>query len=238
MKSPAELSFLPEDYLAGKSRRRANVLCGVLAAVVMGAVGAAFTLTERSMAHVESRHSEIDKLYTDAAKRIEQVKQMRQRQERIVKQAELASSLVEKAPRSNLLADFTNRLPAGVSLIDLLLESRLITAPPPTANVFEQRRVEREAKAAGKPGDLPPAEAKHYDVMLKLTGVADDDVQVAQFIAKLNQSTFLRDVNLVISDSFKQDERTLRRFQIEMALNPNAEAADEKMATSSVTPIN
>ena len=66
-----------------------------------------------------------------------------------------------------------------------------------------------------------------YDVYLKLTGVADTDVQVAEFMAKLNGATLVKDVNLVVSDVFKQGDREMRRFQIEMMLNPNAEVKDE-----------
>ena len=50
---------------------------------------------------------------------IEEVKDLQQKQEIMARQAELASSLLEKVPRSNLLAEITNSLPNGVSLIDL-----------------------------------------------------------------------------------------------------------------------
>jgi len=60
-------------------------------------------------------------------------------------------------------------------------------------------------------------------VQMKLTGVASTDVQVAQFISKLNQSKLLTDVNLVISDEFQQEGEKLRKFQIEMTLAPDAE---------------
>lgn len=234
MKSPGELSFLPEDYLQNKARRRANVLCGALTVVVAAAVGAAFTLTDRSMRQVEERHAAVDKAYTDAARRIEQVNQMRQQQARIVKQAELASSLVEKIPRSNLLAEFTNALPDGVSLLDLSLEARVrqATAPAPLST-FDQRRAEKEAKQTGKPSETV-AEAKHYDVAVRLTGVAGTDIEVAQFISRLNRSTLLRDVNLLITETFKPDPsapRELRKFSIEMALNPSAEVDQETVST-------
>lgn len=230
MKSPAELSFLPDDYLKNKAGRRANVLCGALTVVVIAAVGSAFTLTERSMQEVEARHLSVEKAYAEAARRIDQVNQMRQQQATIVKQAELASSLVEKIPRSNLLAEFTNALPEGVSLLDLSLEARVRTpvAPPPT-NAFDQRRADREAKMGGKPAEAM-SEAKHYDVAIRLTGVAGTDIEVAQFISRLNRSPLLRDVNLLITDTFKpdpKDPRELRKFSIEMALNPAAEVGQE-----------
>jgi hypothetical protein len=37
MAAPNELSFLPDDYLERKARRRANALCASLSVIVMGA---------------------------------------------------------------------------------------------------------------------------------------------------------------------------------------------------------
>ena len=38
MAAPNELSFLPDDYLERKARRRANALCAGLSVIVMGAI--------------------------------------------------------------------------------------------------------------------------------------------------------------------------------------------------------
>jgi hypothetical protein len=62
-------------------------------------------------------------------------------------------------------------------------------------------------------------------VSIKITGIAGTDVQVAQFITRLNQSGLVRDVNLVVSEEFKGDGESMRRFQIEMMVSPNADVA-------------
>src|SRR4051812_32665431 len=129
MSSPNELSFLPEDYLQKKMRRRANILCGVLSVVVMGTIGAAYVISERSMRGLDSELAQVEEQYSQAAERIKRVQQMHAPQRQIVQHAELATSLVEKVPGSVLLATLTNSLPAGVSLLELSLESRLVTAP-------------------------------------------------------------------------------------------------------------
>lgn len=219
MKPPNELSFLPDDYLERKARRRANALCAGLSIVVMGAIAAAFWLTERTMREVETRAAAVDRTYSEAAKSIEQVKRMKEQHEKVVHHAELVSSLVERVPRSNLLAEFTNSLPEGTSLLDLAMESRLRAAPPPAAAPAGRAKLPA--------GATPVTPALQYDVYIKLTGVADTDVQVAGFMTKLTHCDLLTDVNLVISDVLKQDNRTLRRFQIEMMLNPKAEVKDE-----------
>ena len=235
MSGPNQLSFLPDDYLERKARRRANVLCALGAMLVLGCAGTVFWYTEKLTAAVEKRFAEVDAKYAEAAKRIEKVNQMRAQQQQVVRRAELAASLVEKVPRSNVLAEFTNSLPQGLSLLSLNMESREKTtsaAGPMTA--FEAKRAALE----GRTGAQAPVTAKVYDVSIRLEGVASTDVQVAQFIAKLNRSPLFKDVNLVVSEEFKPGqqgyqaaadarnrgpEETLRKFQIEMMLNPAAE---------------
>src|SRR4051812_47461837 len=123
--SPNELSFLPDDYLERKAQRRTNAICAVLFLVVMCAIGTAFTYTERSVGDVEREHDVVEKQYTHAAKRIQLVQELQDKQRRMAQQWELPAALLEKVPRSNLLADVTNDLPAGVSLLDLPMESKL-----------------------------------------------------------------------------------------------------------------
>ena len=228
MSAPNQLSFLPDDYLERKARRRAIILCGALWIIVLAGIGGAFSVTERSMREVERRHDQIVREYTEAARRIEQVKQMHDQQRRIVQHAQLAASLVEKVPRSNLLAVLTNNLPTGVSLLDFSLESRARVTAPITGNSFDQRKAALDAQRTAESGAIP--EVPKEEVPLKLTGVAETDVQVAQYMSKLNASNLLKDVNLVISESVKENKQTMRRFQIEMMINPNAEVQDADKA--------
>jgi Tfp pilus assembly protein PilN len=228
MSAPNELSFLPDDYLEGKARRRANALCAGLSVVVMGAIASAFWLTERSMGGVEARAAKVDREFTDAARSIEQVNKMKAQQRKIVHQAELAASLVERVPRSNMLAEFTNALPPGTSLLDFSLESRVSVTTPAQSTKNNGSATSAPPPRGQAPAPAAPsAQPMKYDVYLKLTGIADSDSQVAQFMSKLNACPLVKDVNLVITDAFKQKDREMRRFQIEMLQNPNAEVKDE-----------
>lgn len=234
MSSPSQLSFLPDDYLARKAQRRANVVCAGLFVVVMAAMGSAFTLSERSIREVEGQHAEVDRQYADAARRIEQVRKMQEKQRQMAQQAELTASLLEKVPRTFILAEVTNSLPSGVSLLDFALDAKRRNAPPPTAaakTIFEQKQQEIEKEKAAKKAAEAQLRPRLYDVTMKLTGVADTDVQVAQFISKLNRSPLFKDVNLLISDQFDRDGQALRKFQIELLLVPDADVSSVKLAT-------
>jgi Tfp pilus assembly protein PilN len=232
MASPNELSFLPDDYLERKAQRRTNAICAVLFLMVMVAIGSAFTFTERAVRTVESEHGAVEKEFTEAAKRIELVQQLQDKQKRMAQQAELAASLLEKVPRSFILAEVTNALPAGVSLVEVKLESKVRgannkEAAPAAKTTFERKREakEKKAEAAANAAVAP----KLYDVTIQISGVAQTDVQVAQFISKLNQSSVLLDVNLIVSEEHKGDksEDPLRKFELEAKLNPNAEVTPD-----------
>ena len=231
MTSPNQLSFLPEDYLERKARRRANAICATLFVVVMAAIGSAFTLSDRSLRDIEAQRNKVEAEYTEAAKRIKEVQSMKDKQQRMARQAELTDSLLERVPRSYLLAEVTNSMPTGVSLLDFGLESRARSVPviAPTTKFGEKKAKRKSAEKKNEEPTAPPP--KQYDVTMRITGIAANDVQVAQFITRLNTSILMRDVNLLISDEFqparnKAGESTgdkVRRFQIEMSLRPDAE---------------
>jgi len=241
MKAPNELSFLPDDYLERKAQRRTNAICATLFLIVMVCIGSAFTFTERSMRAVEKEHADVEAQYTEAAKRIQQVTQMQEKQRTMAIQAELTASLLEKVPRSFLLAEITNSIPNGVSLLDMTLESKKrVEKKESTKSAFEAKR-SAAAEARRKKQDTTAtqapqqSQAKIYDVSLKITGMAYTDVQVAQFISRLNTSTLVKDVNLVISDEYKNGDEQLRKFQIEMMVNPEADVSSlEKPKVSAV----
>ena len=241
MAAPNELSFLPDDYLDRKQRRRTNAICAVLFCIVISSIGGAFTVTEKSMREIEKQATEVDMQYTGAAKRIEQYTQMEEKQRTMQHQAELTASLLEKVPRTKILAKITNGIPTGVSLLDFAMSSSLNTnaakaaAAPKTA--FELKKAEVDS-ARGVVNALA-SQPRVYDVTIKLTGVAPNDGQVAKFITKLGSSSLFKDVNLVFTDEFVagDKENKLRKFAIEMSVNPNAPLDDpsEETKTAALT---
>jgi Tfp pilus assembly protein PilN len=233
MSAKHDLSFLPDDYLENKARRRANYICGGLFLITAVMITLAIATSEHSLRDIEQQHAKVDKEFTDAAKRIQQLQQMQEKQRTMAHQAELTATLLERVPRSVLLAKITNALPAGVSLEDLNLESRLHqadkNAPPQTA--FEIKKSNQAKSAASE-----QAQAKVYDVSLKLTGLAPTDLQVAELIRNLNSDGLFKDVNLIVSDWDKDDRESnqkdkltenFRKFQIEMTIDPTADLQND-----------
>lgn len=220
MSAPNQLSFLPEDYLETKRQRRTNVICAVLFSLTMGGIAVGFSVMEKSLRLAEKDNVDVCKQYAEAASRIELERQMQEKQLKMNNQAELTASLLEKVPRSVLLAELTNAKPLGVSFLDVLLDSRAKQggAQASGKTQFEMKRASDELK-----GGKPAPQAKLYDVTVKVTGICDNDIQVSQFIEKLNKSKLVKDVNLLISDEFLVANKKMRKFQIEMMIDPSAE---------------
>src|SRR4051812_5400479 len=169
MKAPNDLSFLPDDYLENKAQRRANVICVILFLVTMVTIGMAFTTGERSLRDMEQRHTTKYQEVTTAAKRIEQFKELQEKQRTMAHQAELTASLLEKVPRSLILAKITNALPTSCSLTEFALESKKRSATPAAAGP----KPAFQAKGAPGQGNIvgQVADAKVYDVALKIAGL-------------------------------------------------------------------
>ena len=226
MAAPNELSFLPDDYLERKARRRTNAICAVLFCIVIGAIASAFWVTEKSMREIDQQAGVVDQQYTDAAKRIEQFQELKEKQQTMAHQAELTASLLEKMPRSNIIAEITNALPEGASsLLDFQLEAKVVqnTGPAAAKSTFDLRKA--EIGSGQTVATLASAQPRVYDVSIKATGVAQTDAQVADFISKLNRSPLLKDVNLLYTDEYQPNQKDgpkLRKFQLEMSINPDA----------------
>jgi Tfp pilus assembly protein PilN len=159
---------------------------------------------------------------------------MQEKQKRMARQAELTASLLEKVPRSFILAEITNNMPAGLSLLDLNLESKerpKPVAPNAPKTAYELQKAAREGQKNPNAQPQQP-EPKLYDIGLKITGIAITDVQVAQFLKNLSTSKLLREVNLLVSEEYTQGDDKLRKFQIEMALDRGAEVKPQTQPTA------
>ena len=211
---PAGLDFLPVGYADRRRRRRADAILLTLLVVVVATIGVTWHLAERSLHEAEAAFNAVDAEYAQAAQRIEQVRRMRLDQKTVADRMELTASLLEKLPRSNLLADLTNRLPEGVSLTDCGLEAKRRLPPPP---------------AKGQTlADLPPAPLA-YDTTLTLTGVARTEGQVSDYVAGLSRSGYYGGVDLrwVSLDRPRDGEPALRRFMVLLAVDAEADARSE-----------
>lgn len=216
------MDFLPDGYAERRRARRTNALCLAIFVVVVGAVGATFHVSDQSLAAVESDYQAVNDRYTGAARQIEQVKKMLEKRKTVADRVELAVSLREKLPRSNLLAELTNGLPAGVSLTECTLEAtRVVTAAPPKTS-FEQK------SGAGQPAPEAPPQPLAFDTKFTVTGVSYTEAQVSDYIDALNRCGYFKAVDLKWvrkGNAVNEKDEAMRTFALQLHIDPNSEAS-------------
>jgi Tfp pilus assembly protein PilN len=119
-------SFLPEDYVRDARERRSSLFALALFLIVMGAVFAAFLVTNRQWSDVRTAQSDVNDRTEQAAKEIAEMKRLEAMRGQMVEKAELARGLIEPVPRSVLLASLVNTMPENLSLLELELKSEEI----------------------------------------------------------------------------------------------------------------
>jgi len=220
------INFLPNDYMVRRGLRRANLIClaiGGGAAVVIGIVVAGMFVRTLGTAAMRAI---VDKQYEQASLRIAELQQLEDRRVGLLHKVELSTALLERVPRSVLLARLTNHLPADTSLTAMQMRQEDVAvaipapaAPPGTAP---------GAKDAGK-----PTTKKVSYLRFRLDGLAKTDVQVAQYLSNLGADPLFEDIDLQFSEEFPYQEGvTMRRFQVCFLLSQDAAKALQASATT------
>lgn len=211
------LDFLPGGYTERRRRRRSDAVMLGLLVLVVGVVAATWNFSERALASAEAEFREVDARYADAARRIEQVKQMRLKQKTVADRMELTASLLEKMPRTNLLAELTNALPHGVSLTDCeLIANRKVPVVAAPA-----KGAKPDPAAAALPVPLA------YETGLTVKGLAHTEGQVSDYIDVLGRCGYFESVDLRWvrkAGARGNNDADMRMFMIALTLDPNASA--------------
>ncbi len=213
-----DMSFLPEDYLEKRLQRRTNLICVSLFVVVMAAVVAAALVTDRQRTEVRALQEKVNNDFAEAAKRLEQLETLQARKQQMMNKARVTATLLERVPRSLILSELTNLMPATLSLTELGLETRVVRASQ-SLSMTALEKAKAAARANGDADAPPEIVVPETEVLMQLEGTAPTDVEVAQFMAALGQCPLFKDVNLAFSEEVTLDERNQRRFRVDLALN-------------------
>lgn len=123
------MNFLPSDYTERRGRRRANVVCMVLAGAGLLALGTLVALSMMGAMGVASLRRVVEQQYEAAGQQIEQLKALESRKEGLVRKVEVSADLLERVPRSHVLARLTNALPAETSIQVLVMSTVEVEVP-------------------------------------------------------------------------------------------------------------
>lgn len=222
------INLLPDNYLERRCRRRAKVICLILFAIIMGAVVTAKAVSEQSRRHTLDVSNRITAEYRAAAKLIIQLQQFERRKAKLLHKITLSSSLLERLPKSRVLAAVTNALPTDTSLLCFDMNIRRVITKADADKASRKRTSKFDARKRKRKASAPTVGI----VVTELTGLAGTDIQVARFIANLARNPLVASVDLVYSQEKLIEKFPVREFQIVMKLHADA---DVKNAGSAVT---
>ncbi len=239
-------SFLPRDYVAGKAERRATLTLLVIFTVVMVAIVSAFMVTSQQWNEVRRQQRMIDASYAEEQVKIQQLRELEQQRAELVDKAEVTTALIDRVPRSVLLAEIVTRMPGRVTLLEVRLESKRIhaTTPPPaaggaqgrgagvrsistTARTNPQNAAAPRGRAAAAT-DAPPrpkVEPPRFESSLTLIGVATVNNDVADFLQALKLCPLLEQADLHHIQVTIIDDIERRKFEIRARIRPDADAS-------------
>lgn len=224
-------SFLPEDYLRRRGERRTNLIALTLFSVVTVVVVGAFLVTNRQWHDVKRYQEAINVRYAQAAKDIEQLKALEEQKSALLQKAELTTALIERVPKSVLLAELTNRMPLDVTLLELELKSTRINDGPKVDPKEANKKGKQGAKsgtaartAKGENEEVKAVvTAPRFKSNLSITGVTGTHNSVARYVAALQGCGLITAVELKFSEKAIIEEQEMNRFRIEAELKPESD---------------
>jgi len=160
---------------------------------------------------------------------IQELTQLEKQKQEMLNKAELAAALVERVPRSILLAELINRMPDRLGLLSFDLKSERIKPPAAPADKDKDSRGRltgpdrAKTKQEAAVDTVQKIDPPRYKVSISMLGVAPSDLEVSRYLKELNSYALVRDVNLEFSEEKEIDDRMMRQFKINMTLNPEAD---------------
>ena len=216
------VNLLPADFLRRRCQCRPNVIYVVLFGVVMASIGEAAVVSERASRNIREVYQRINAASADAARLIDEAHQLESQKRMMLDKARMCAALMERLPRSYVLAMLSGALPDGASFTSVTMTVRV--AKDSEAEAKEKTK----AAAVAKTRRLMPAEPPRLALVVNLKGKAATDVQVGLFMASLRPigHPLTESVDLVYSRPASDNGQTGREFQLMVQLKPNADALD------------
>ncbi len=207
----ANINFVPDDYVQDNESSRTNLLYLVLFGVVMIALCGSFMTIKIRQRACGVKEKLVNTKMTKIQEAIKKFEELQTKRGEMMRTALTTSQLIEPVPRSVLLATLTNNLPQGVSLLKLGLiqkeSARSLQSAPTSKYQSKQAKKAAKAQQVSKESLLET----HIDIEV----VAPSDLQVAEYIGRMSNSSLLDNVALVESKEHEVEDGTMfRRFKL------------------------
>jgi len=208
----ANINFVPDDYVQNTESSRTNLLYLVLFGVVMIALCGSFMTIKIRQRACGVKEKLVNTKMTQIQEAIKKFEELQTKRGEMMRTALTTSQLIEPVPRSVLLASLTNNLPQGVSLLKLNLlqqESGRSLQSAPTSKYQAQQAKKTAANSE------QVSQERLLETHIDIEGVAPSDLQVAEYIGRLGNSSLLDNVALVESKEHEVKDSTMfRQFKL------------------------
>ncbi|MBL7214149.1 MAG: PilN domain-containing protein [Phycisphaerae bacterium] len=215
----ATINFVPDDYIEQRQSSRTNLLYLMLLTAMLGAIGVTFGFIKMRQRSIQSELAILDARMNKAHEQIAQLEELKTKSKTMMKTMVMTAELLEPVPRSIVLAELTNDLPSGVSLIEFSLDTKEIQIHKPVSkNAISDSQYNSKSATANNEQVGPEIKT---ETNLNLKGIAPSDIQVASYIANLSSSILLGNVELVESKELEIENVKFREFRLKASLKPN-----------------
>ncbi|MBX3365488.1 MAG: PilN domain-containing protein [Phycisphaeraceae bacterium] len=229
-RSEGGASFLPEDYVQSKAEHRASFIAVLMFSVVMFCIVSAFLITNRRWESVRTQQNEVNQAYQLQAKEIKQLEDLELQRADLMDKAELTTALIERVPRSVLLADLALALPAQITLQEMEIVSKRIRESVVPADKGQVKTLSRSTRVnrsnakteAPRPKVIPP----RFEFSLSIVGTSTTNAAVADYLSALKSSPLLATADFEYIQDTVVDGRELRKFKIVATLRGEVSAED------------
>lgn len=232
---PKAASFMPEDYVARTSERRANIMSTVLFSCVMGAVTLAFVVTNRTWSGIRAEQLAINEQYASEKKKIEQLESLEKERSKMLAKAEVTTVLLEKIPRSVLLAEVETKRPDSVAIEEFDLASKRIDpakeakaeaskAPPAPGKSGVKGLAPAAKKTEPKKEEKPEVKPPRFESTVRITGLSRVYTDITDFAAAIQGCPLLEKVELVYIKDTTVDKTEFHKFEILAQIKTSADA--------------
>ena len=222
-------SFLPKEYVKGRSQLRANIMALLLFVLVLGGVVGAFVVNHQRWRRVHDEQKQVAAAFEEEAAKIKQLEDLEKQRVALIERAEVVTALKDRVPRSVLMGEIVRAIPPGLTLTRLNLEGERIKPKvvKPDPKAVKTRTIKGKNVGKGKdateeatPKVLPP----RFRFTVSVEGIAQENARVADFLESIKASPLFGDVELPLIDETIIDKQSYRKFKVTMSLLEQADA--------------
>jgi hypothetical protein len=201
------VEFLPDWYPKVRQRKRLVAMQAWASMALICVLGLWMLLAQRNVRAKEVELSSLRKDLNQSEEQLQQLEDLLQLQQQLGRQDQIFVKIGRPVEATKLVTTLEQLMPRDMALMGLTLE----TEDPAAQGTSRSgggiaSRSQRDAKHA-----LAAAETK---LRLRLHGVAPTDVDLGEFLAKLQSKPFFKQIELIYSHERQDSGHVMREFEV------------------------